>query len=98
LASGEADDQSALKRTGEVMDAIRPWITPRGGPTLWCTLPDGRNADDIARAALRQNVLLAPGNVFSISQSASGFMRFNVAQMADCRVFAVLEQALGEGV
>ncbi len=40
--------------------------------------------------------MLAPGNVFSVSQSAAEFMRFNVAQMADRRVFAVLERALAE--
>ncbi len=75
---------------------IQPWIMPRGGFYLWCRLPDGRDAADVARNALRENLVLAPGNVFSISQSASEFMRFNVAQMADRRVFAVLERALAE--
>ncbi|SDR50134.1 DNA-binding transcriptional regulator, MocR family, contains an aminotransferase domain [Rhizobiales bacterium GAS113] len=73
---------------------IRPWIMPRGGFYLWCRLPDGRDAADVARAALCENLVLAPGNVFSLSQSASEFMRFNVAQMADPRVFAVLARAL----
>jgi len=39
-------------------------------------------------------MVLAPGNVFSVSQSASEFMRFNVAQMVDPRVFAVLARVL----
>jgi len=39
-------------------------------------------------------VVLAPGNVFSVSQSCSNFMRFNVAQCADERVFAVLKRAI----
>ncbi|SEE46430.1 DNA-binding transcriptional regulator, MocR family, contains an aminotransferase domain [Rhizobiales bacterium GAS188] len=73
---------------------IRPWIMPRGGFYLWCRLPDGRDAADVARAALCENLVLAPGNVFSLSQSASEFMRFNVAQMVDPRVFAVLARAL----
>ena len=67
---------------------------PRGGFYLWCRLPDGLDAADVARAALRENVVLAPGNVFSVSQSAPDFMRFNVAQMVDPRVFAVLTQLL----
>ena len=67
---------------------------PRGGFYLWCRLPDGLDAADVARAALAEDVVLAPGNVFSLSQSASGFMRFNVAQMDDPRVFAVLGRAL----
>jgi DNA-binding transcriptional MocR family regulator len=75
---------------------IQPWLMPRGGFYLWCRLPDGRDAAGVARNALRQNLVLAPGNVFSITQSASEFMRFNVAQMADRRVFAVLERALAE--
>ena len=73
---------------------VAPWLTPRGGFYLWCRLPDGRDAADVARAALTGNVVLAPGNVFSPSQSASGLMRFNVAQMADPRVFDVLARTL----
>ncbi|PWC32904.1 PLP-dependent aminotransferase family protein [Azospirillum sp. TSO35-2] len=73
---------------------LRPWLLPRGGFYLWCSLPDGRDAADVARAALRENVILAPGNVFSVTQSASAFLRFNVAQMGDPRVFDVLARAL----
>jgi DNA-binding transcriptional MocR family regulator len=72
----------------------RPWIAPRGGFYLWCRLPEGRNAAEVARVALGENLVLAPGNVFSLSQSASEFMRFNVAQMTDQRVFAGLGRAL----
>jgi DNA-binding transcriptional MocR family regulator len=38
--------------------------------------------------------VLAPGNVFSLSQSAPDFMRFNVAQMGDPRILAGLARAL----
>lgn len=76
---------------------IRPWIEPRGGFFLWCRLPDGRDAANVARAALSEDVVLAPGNVFSVSQSASEFMRFNVAQMGTPRVFDVIGRALTEG-
>jgi DNA-binding transcriptional MocR family regulator len=75
---------------------VQPWIMPRGGFYLWCRLPDGRDAADVARNALRENLVLAPGNVFSVSQSASEFMRFNVAQMSHPRVLAVLKRALSE--
>lgn len=73
---------------------IEPWIMPRGGFYLWCRLPDGRDAAQVARVALCENLVLAPGNVFSLSQSASEFMRFNVAQMIGPRVFDVLAKAL----
>ncbi|WP_375465299.1 PLP-dependent aminotransferase family protein [uncultured Methylobacterium sp.] len=75
---------------------IRPWIMPRGGFYLWCRLPAGRDAAEVARSALHENVVLAPGNVFSLSQSASAFMCFNVAQMSDPRVYAALGRALAE--
>ena len=70
---------------------------PRGGFYLWCSLPDGRNAADVARAALQETVVLAPGDVFSVSRSASAFLRFNVAQMEDPRVFDVLARAMAAG-
>lgn len=73
---------------------IRPWLEPRGGFYLWCQLPDGRQAVEVARRALQDRVVLAPGDVFSVSQTASGWMRFNVAQMADARLPAILETAL----
>jgi DNA-binding transcriptional MocR family regulator len=73
---------------------IEPWIVPRGGFYLWCRMPNGLDAAEVARAALRDDVVLAPGNVFSPSQSAFDFMRFNVAQMTDPRVFTVVERAL----
>lgn len=76
---------------------LRPWLMPRGGFYLWCSLPDGRNAAKVAKAALRETVVLAPGDVFSVSRSASAFLRFNVAQMEDPRVFDVLARAMAAG-
>ena len=67
---------------------------PRGGFYLWCRLPEGRDSADVARSALTENVVLAPGNVFSASQSAADFMRFNVAHCDDRRVMPVLQRAL----
>ena len=90
LARARRETASAFQRIG-----IEPWLMPRGGFYLWCRLPDGRDSADVARAALAENVVLAPGNVFSASQSAAAFMRFNVAQSADPKVTAVLRRALG---
>ena len=59
---------------------ITPWLEPRAGMFLWCRLPAGMDAAERARAGLARNVILAPGNVFSLEQAAPGFMRFNVAQ------------------
>nr|CAD6413908.1 PLP-dependent aminotransferase family protein [Rhizobium sp. Q54] len=73
---------------------IRPWIEPRGGIFLWCELPEGLDAAEVAKRALAEDVVLAPGNVFSVSQSAKRFMRFNVAQCGDPRIYGVLERAM----
>lgn len=73
--------------------SIRPWTVPRGGFYLWCRLPDGRDAAELAKAALRERVVLAPGNVFSLTQSATDLMRFNVAQMSP-EAFRVLRHLL----
>jgi DNA-binding transcriptional MocR family regulator len=51
-----------------------------------CRLPDGIDATEVAHRALANNVVLAPGNAFSVSQTASSFLRFNVAQCEDERI------------
>ncbi len=73
---------------------IRPWLLPRGGFYLWCRLPDGQDSAALARLAVAEDVVLAPGNVFSVAQTASAFLRFNVAQSDDPRIVAVLGQAM----
>jgi len=73
---------------------MRPWIIPRGGFHLWCRLPNGRDAAEVAKLALRDNIVLAPGNVFSVSQSAPDFMRINVAQMGERRIYDSLRRLL----
>ena len=73
---------------------IIPWLEPQAGMFLWSRLPEGIDAADMAREALAEGIVLAPGNVFSLSQSATGFMRFNVSQCLDDRLFEVLGNAV----
>ena len=73
---------------------VTPWLEPQAGMFLWCQLPDGIDAADVARAALERRIVMAPGNAFSLSQSATSFMRFNVSQTRDPRVFDVLRDVL----
>ncbi|MGH7006750.1 MAG: PLP-dependent aminotransferase family protein, partial [Alphaproteobacteria bacterium] len=73
---------------------ITPWIEPRGGMFLWCRLPDGVDAARIARQGLGKRIVFAPGNVFSQSQTAQSFMRFNVAQCGDPQIYQLLEQLM----
>lgn len=73
---------------------IKPWLIPKAGMFIWSQLPAGFDAANIARYCLQEGVVVAPGNVFSQSLSASGFLRFNAAQSTDKRIFEVLERAL----
>ena len=81
-----------MRRLGAL--GLVPWVEPRGGMFLWAALPDGLDSAEVARRALARDVVLAPGDVFSPSRSAGRFLRFNVAQSASPRVFAVLEEAM----
>ena len=73
---------------------IRPWLKPAAGMLLWCELPDGIDAGEMARACLADDIVLAPGNAFSLAGNAGRFLRFNVAQSADPRIYDTLEKAL----
>ena len=73
---------------------IVPWLEPQAGMFLWCSLPQGVDAAAVAQQALAENIVLAPGNAFSLTQSARGFMRFNVAQSLDDRLFEVLHTVI----
>ncbi|SLN24021.1 aminotransferase-like domain-containing protein [Oceanibacterium hippocampi] len=92
LARARREVAAKLRELG-----IEPWLMPRGGFYLWCRLPDGCDSAEVARTALADNLVLAPGDVFSVSQSAAAFMRFNVAQCGDPRVMAALGRALERG-
>lgn len=88
-----------LKLTNEVIPklsrlGIRPWIIPTAGIFLWCTLPKGIQAAELSKLCLKHGVILAPGNSFSQMDEAGQFMRFNVTQCVDKRVFDTLEMAI----
>ncbi|MDW9625988.1 PLP-dependent aminotransferase family protein (plasmid) [Sinorhizobium meliloti] len=85
LAGAMAKTAQRLARIG-----VTPWIEPHAGMFLWCRLPDGIDAARLARQALARGIVLAPGNVFSHAQTASGFLRFNVAHSEDERLFREL--------
>ena len=87
---------SAMSQAGARLHdvGLTPWVEPRAGLFLWCELPEGMDAADVARQAMAENIVLAPGNVFSPAQTAGRFLRFNVAQCADPRIFQMLERVI----
>jgi DNA-binding transcriptional MocR family regulator len=89
LAKAMSETISRLEAIG-----ITPWLRPQAGMFLWCRLPAGLDAAEVARACLAEGVILAPGNAFSQRDTAGSFMRFNVAQSTHVRIFDVLEAAM----
>ncbi len=89
LAHAILDVSSRLKAIG-----INPWLEPQAGLFLWCRLPDGIDAAEVARLALKKGLVLAPGNAFSLSQTATDYMRFNVSQTIEPRIFDILSDTL----
>ncbi|WP_313035849.1 PLP-dependent aminotransferase family protein [Acinetobacter sp.] len=88
-----------IKATNETIQKlahldIHPWIVPKAGIFLWCRLPSHIEASKLSKICLQQGIILAPGNSFSPSEQAGQFMRFNVAQCIDKKVFDVLENAI----
>lgn len=75
---------------------IEPVHTPKAGIFLWCKLPENIEASTLSKLCLKQGVILAPGNSFSHSPHANQYMRFNVAQCNDKKVFDVLASAIDE--
>ena len=86
--------QLTLQRLTDL--GIEPVLIPKAGVFLWCKLPDNVDAATLSKLCLKQGVILAPGNSFSQSPDAHQYMRFNVAQCNDKKVFDVLANALEE--
>jgi len=76
-----------LERVG-----LQPEPEPAGGPFVWARIPGIADSSELARRAARENILLAPGNVFRPQNQPSGFLRFNVGFCAHPR----FERFLGE--
>ena len=80
---------------------LEPWIEPTAGLFVWARLPGGLDAAALARTALSDNIVLAPGNVFSTSGMWGDYVRFNVVTSDDDRLSAFLAtacQARAEGL
>ncbi|WP_322102921.1 PLP-dependent aminotransferase family protein [Paraburkholderia sp. J41] len=86
----------AMGDTLRRLDALglRAWTRPQAGLFLWAELPDELDAAQVAREALGEGVVFAPGNVFSVSHGAGAFLRFNVSQCNRPKVYETLQRAM----
>jgi DNA-binding transcriptional MocR family regulator len=51
-------------------------------------------AAELSKLCLKHGLILAPGNSFSQAEQSEQFMRFNVAQCIDKKVFDILQTAI----
>jgi DNA-binding transcriptional MocR family regulator len=89
LADAMGDTLRRLASAG-----LTAWTRPQAGMLLWAQLPDGLDAAQVAREALVDGVVLAPGNVFSVSRNAASFLRFNASQCNRPKVYETLQRAM----
>lgn len=89
LARARERTMARLRRLG-----IEPWIEPAAGLFVWARLPGGLDAAKLARTALAENIVLAPGNVFSTNGIWGDYLRFNVAMSDDERLSAFLSRSM----
>lgn len=73
---------------------VEPWIEPQAGIFLWARLPEGVDSVELARRALVEQIVLAPGPVFSAGGHWRDYMRFNVAMSGADRLYHFLRQSL----
>lgn len=64
-------------------------------PYLWCEVPPGHVAADLARDARREGLLLAPGEMFSRSGGFRQHLRLNVANALHPQLLSFLSGSLG---
>jgi DNA-binding transcriptional MocR family regulator len=69
---------------------------PEDGLFLWARLPESLDAAVLARQAVGEGLMFAPGNVFYPHPTPSPWFRFNVARSAHPRIYHFLERTLRE--
>ncbi|MFK5891700.1 MAG: PLP-dependent aminotransferase family protein [Pseudomonadota bacterium] len=58
---------------------LTPFAAPEGGMFIWIRFPEQINLISMATHFKKQNITLAPGQIFTPHQEKSHYMRFNVA-------------------
>ena len=67
---------------------------PIGGMFVWARLPNGLNSEIVARAALKDRLILAPGSLFSPTGNCKELIRFNVSQSTNPEIWKILGKLL----
>ncbi|WP_455384357.1 aminotransferase-like domain-containing protein [Acidihalobacter prosperus] len=90
---------AAVARVGEAVELLFPEGTrvshPQGGFVLWVEMPPQVDARALHRLALKDNIIIAPGPIFSASGKYPHHIRLNCALPWDTRLQLALRR-LGE--
>jgi DNA-binding transcriptional MocR family regulator len=76
------------ERVGQWLDEAGCQVSPHQGEGLflWAGLPNGIDAQELARMGMQHEMVLAPGALLSTQADANRFMRFNVGHSDHPRV------------
>ncbi len=73
---------------------LKPYIEPEGGLFLWIKMPQHIDIIEMSNQAVKQGMMLAPGNLFSPHQEPSQWMRFNVASCNEKQYWELIHDYL----
>jgi 2-aminoadipate transaminase len=82
LAAGRERLHAALSACERYLPAEASFTRPRGGMSLWVTLPAPLDAGELLPRAEREGVTYLPGRYFAVSHPQSNSLRISFAGMA----------------
>ncbi|WP_197322902.1 PLP-dependent aminotransferase family protein, partial [Ralstonia solanacearum] len=88
LGAAHAGAEATMREHGAIL-----FDTPKRGLFLWARLPGHADASALADRAIRHNIWLAPGQYFRPDDTASPWLRFNVAYSDDPALWDFLTHA-----
>ncbi|MCB1955554.1 MAG: PLP-dependent aminotransferase family protein [Rhodocyclaceae bacterium] len=88
--------QRATERTCRMLERIglRADFEPKGGQFVWMQVPGVADTTAMARHAVEEGIILAPGSVFRSNAQPSGYLRFNVATSEHPRLERFISEQL----
>jgi len=99
LAVSRALYRRKSERTLTALERSMPedalWTYPRGGFFSWLTLPDGADADDVARRAVERAVAVVPGSLFFPDGRGGGDVRLSFSLVDEAAIDDGIERLAG---
>ena len=72
-----------LKNIEKHMPSEVDFIYPQGGVNFWFRLPKGISSKNLYETAIKNNVAIAPGNLFFVHQNDDRHFRLSIASVND---------------